>query len=88
MTKTWTDIKKLNLFSNSDRKHDRMPHWSNGNVSFDVDLREGTYTFAVWKYDDTGNLLLKIQRVEDDASETVSSAPAPSQDADVSAFDL
>ena len=90
MRKTYTDVKKVSLFTNTDRLHDRMPHWSNGKVSFDVDLREGIYTFAVWKYDDTGTLLLKIQRIEDDGGGVPESpSPAPSKaDADISAFDL
>ncbi len=57
-----TTILKTNLFKNEDaNSQNRKPVFSNKKVIIETDIKAGTYSFAGWVWEDTGNLNLKIE---------------------------
>ena len=62
----YTSILRANLFKNKDKQGDQ-PDFSNGNLQITVPIEAGRYRIAGWQYEDSGNISLKIERVEEKA---------------------
>lgn len=67
MPHSYTEVKKFNLFKETKEPGSKKPDYGNGKVVLEVGLEPGRYSFAGWQYEDSGNISLSIQRVEEDA---------------------
>ena len=63
---TWTKVKRFNLFKEDKAPGARTPDYKNSKVIFEVALDPGHYSFGAWQYEDTGNISVEIQRVDED----------------------
>jgi|TARA_Y100000593_G_scaffold87440_2_gene167904 hypothetical protein len=64
----YTSILRANLFKNKDKElGSKQPDFSNGNLQITVPIEAGRYRIAGWQYEDSGNISLNIERVEEKA---------------------
>jgi len=64
-------VKKFNLFRETPDPGSNQPQYRNNKVFFEVALEPGRYAFAGWKYEDTGNISVEIQRVTEIEQERI-----------------
>tara|TARA_R100000458_G_C8063736_1_gene105532 strand:- start:175 stop:438 length:264 start_codon:yes stop_codon:yes gene_type:complete len=74
MPMSYEKVKRFYLFAEEKAPGARSPDYKNGKVVFEVGLEPGRYSVAGWRYEDTGNISLEIQRVTEDIP---GGAPAP-----------
>tara|TARA_R100001163_G_C5007952_1_gene154823 strand:- start:501 stop:722 length:222 start_codon:yes stop_codon:yes gene_type:complete len=63
MPHSYKKIKSFNLFKNPKEPGSKKPDYSNGKVILDLPMDAGRYSFSGWRYEDTGNISLEIQKV-------------------------
>ena len=81
-------IKRFNLFAETDKPiGSRLPDYKNGKVTFEVGLEPGRYSIAGWRYEDTGNISLEIQRVTEEIPSGAPATPAPAPVETMRGFD-
>nr|BAR32582.1 hypothetical protein [uncultured Mediterranean phage uvMED] len=67
MPHRYHEVKKFNLFKEKKEPGSKKPDYGNSKVELEVSLEPGRYSFSGWQYEDTGNIGITIQRVEEDA---------------------
>lgn len=60
-----TKVLNFNLFKNKDKKKESHPDFGNSELSINVTIAPGVYRVAGWQYEDSGNISLSIERVEE-----------------------
>lgn len=65
MVNKYTEVARFNLFKEKEKiEGSKKPDYGNGKVLLNVDLPAGRYSVGGWQYEDSGNIGLKIERVE------------------------
>ena len=64
----YTSVLRTNLFKNKDKElGSKQQDFGNSKLEITVAIEPGWYRVAGWQYEDTGNISLNIERVEEKA---------------------
>jgi len=65
-SKRYTKILNFNMFKNKDKTPgSNQPDFGNSNLNINVAIAPGRYKIAGWQYEDSGNISLSIERVDE-----------------------